>query len=73
VQGRKKRKLARRRAVGQNYISGMALRDILSLVAAKIANLKEPVNPVLCRQYALPVMAHQTATSEALNLSVALG
>jgi hypothetical protein len=36
VQGREKRKLARRRAVGQNCISGMALRDILSLVAAEI-------------------------------------
>jgi hypothetical protein len=59
VQGREKRKLARRRSVGQNCISDMALRDILSPDAAETANLKEPVNPLLCRQYALPVMAHR--------------
>jgi hypothetical protein len=40
-----KRKLTRGSSVGQRYYPGMELRDILSLVAAEIANLKEPVNP----------------------------
>jgi hypothetical protein len=39
-----KSKLTRGSSAGQNYIPGMALNDILSLVAAEIANLKESEN-----------------------------
>jgi hypothetical protein len=40
---------------------------LFSLVAAEIANLKEPLNPVFCRQYQLPVMTHQPAASDTLT------
>jgi hypothetical protein len=48
------KKLTRGSSAGQNYFPGMALKDILSLVAAGIANLKESVLPCALSPIGLP-------------------